>query len=145
MWDKHYESVMTKSEKKRLLKELESESVETVIERVEQFMLSKLPELIEGMEVSIDVSTGDDDIDNRLFGTVEECMDNNSKNNMILLVHHAEPNFKPKPFVPENWQLVPKEPNRLMLDEAQRVEEDGFYQMYVSTLSVAPKYTAHNK
>ncbi|EQA8556496.1 hypothetical protein ACX9H0_004742, partial [Escherichia coli] len=34
-----------------------------------------LPELIEGMEVSIDVSTCDADLGNRYFGTVTEALE----------------------------------------------------------------------
>ena len=53
-----------------------------------------LPELIEGMEVSIDVSTCDADLGNRYFGTVTEALElDTAKNGYILLVHDAEPNF----------------------------------------------------
>ncbi|ELS3807707.1 DUF551 domain-containing protein [Salmonella enterica] len=54
----------------------------------------KLPELIEGMEVSIDVSTCDADAGNRYFGTVTEVSElDTAKNGYILLVQDAEPNF----------------------------------------------------
>lgn len=54
----------------------------------------KLPELIEGMEVSIDVSTCDADAGNRYFGTVTEVSElYTAKNGYILLVQDAEPNF----------------------------------------------------
>lgn len=53
-----------------------------------------LPELIEGMEVSIDVSTCDADSGNRYFGTVTEVSElDTAKNGYILLVQDAEPNF----------------------------------------------------
>ncbi|EPW2752083.1 DUF551 domain-containing protein [Escherichia coli] len=53
-----------------------------------------LPELIEGMEVSIDVSTCDADLGNRYFGTVTEALElDTAKNDYILLVQDAEPNF----------------------------------------------------
>lgn len=53
-----------------------------------------LPELIEGMEVSIDVSTCDADLGNRYFGTVTEASElDTAKNGYILLVQDAEPNF----------------------------------------------------
>lgn len=53
-----------------------------------------LPELIEGMEVSIDVSTCDADLGNRYFGTVTEASElDTAKNGYILLVKDAEPNF----------------------------------------------------
>ncbi|ENV0480700.1 hypothetical protein ACE2RY_003396 [Salmonella enterica] len=53
-----------------------------------------LPELIEGMEVSIDVSTCDADAGNRYFGTVTEISElYTAKNGYILLVQDAEPNF----------------------------------------------------
>ncbi|MBW6086836.1 hypothetical protein KZ779_26105 [Escherichia coli] len=44
-----------------------------------------LPELIEGMEVSIDVSTCDADLGNRYFGTVTEALElDTAKNGYIL-------------------------------------------------------------
>lgn len=49
---------------------------------------------IEGMSVSVDVSTGDHDAGNRYFGTVTEVMDApDEKYRVILLVQNAEPNF----------------------------------------------------
>ena len=51
--------------------------------------------LVEGMEVSIDVSTGDHDSGNRLFGTVTLAQENQgSKHGLILLVQDPEANFK---------------------------------------------------
>lgn len=53
-----------------------------------------LPELIEGMEVSIDVSTCDADAGNRYFGTVTEVSElYTARNGYILLVQDAKPNF----------------------------------------------------
>ncbi|ENW0700181.1 DUF551 domain-containing protein [Salmonella enterica] len=53
-----------------------------------------LPELIEGMEVSIDVSTCGADAGNRYFGTVTEVSElYTAKNGYILLVQDAKPNF----------------------------------------------------
>ncbi|ENZ1877923.1 dATP/dGTP pyrophosphohydrolase domain-containing protein, partial [Salmonella enterica] len=67
----------------------------------------KLPELIEGMEVSIDVSTCDADAGNRYFGTVTEVSElDTAKNGYILLVQDAEPNFKTagnSPVTPDGW------------------------------------------
>ncbi|HFG9430761.1 TPA: hypothetical protein ACGHHD_001225 [Salmonella enterica subsp. enterica serovar Cotham] len=64
-----------------------------------------LPELIEGMEVSIDVSTCDADAGNRYFGTVTEVSElDTAKNGYILLVQDAEPNFDVNgnsPVIPE--------------------------------------------
>ncbi|HGT8890927.1 hypothetical protein [Escherichia coli] len=49
-----------------------------------------LAELIEGMEVSIDVSTCDADLGNRYFGTVTEALElDTAKNGYILLVQDA--------------------------------------------------------
>ncbi|HIE7702229.1 TPA: dATP/dGTP pyrophosphohydrolase domain-containing protein [Salmonella enterica] len=66
-----------------------------------------LPELIEGMEVSIDVSTCDADAGNRYFGTVTEVSElDTAKNGYILLVQDAEPNFKTagnSPVIQEGW------------------------------------------
>lgn len=72
----------------------------------------KLPELIEGMEVSIDVSTCDADLGNRYFGTVTEALElDTAKNGYILLVQDAEPNFDingNSPVTPDGWVMVPK-------------------------------------
>ncbi|MXF44486.1 DUF551 domain-containing protein [Escherichia coli] len=66
-----------------------------------------LPELIEGMEVSIDVSTCDVDLGNRYFGTVTEALElDTAKNGYILLVQDAEPNFDVNgnsPVTPDSW------------------------------------------
>jgi len=49
---------------------------------------------IEGMSVSLDVSTSDADAGNRYFGTVTEISElEKAKNGYILLVQDAEPNF----------------------------------------------------
>lgn len=67
----------------------------------------ELPELIEGMEVSIDVSTCDADAGNRYFGTVTEVSElDTAKNGYILLVQDAEPNFDVNgnsPVIPDSW------------------------------------------
>ncbi|HCO5149115.1 TPA: ead/Ea22-like family protein [Escherichia coli] len=66
-----------------------------------------LPELIEGMEVSIDVSTCDADLGNRYFGTVTEASElDTAKNGYILLVQDAEPNFDvngKSPVTQDGW------------------------------------------
>ncbi|MHW25161.1 DUF551 domain-containing protein [Escherichia coli] len=66
-----------------------------------------LPELIEGMEVSIDVSTCDADLGNRYFGTVTEALElDTAKNGYILLVQDAETNFDVNgnyPVTPDGW------------------------------------------
>lgn len=67
----------------------------------------ELPELIEGMEVSIDVSTCDADAGNRYFGTVTEISElYTAKNGYILLVQDAKPNFDVNgnsPVTPDGW------------------------------------------
>ncbi|EBC1275733.1 DUF551 domain-containing protein [Salmonella enterica] len=81
----------------------------------------ELPELIEGMEVSIDVSTCDADAGNRYFGTVTEVSElDSAKNGYILLVQDAEPNFKPagnSPAIPGGWISC----SERMPDKGQRV------------------------
>lgn len=73
--------------------ELNLEAVEDALLAIKEFTL---PDLIEGMSVSVDVSTGDDDSGNRYFGTVTEVMDNpGDKHGVTLLVQDAEPNFTP--------------------------------------------------
>ncbi|HGJ4363883.1 TPA: DUF551 domain-containing protein [Salmonella enterica subsp. enterica serovar Thompson] len=67
----------------------------------------ELPELIEGMEVSVDVSTCDFDAGHRYFGTVTEVSElYTAKNGYILLVQDAEPNFDVNgnsPVTPGGW------------------------------------------
>lgn len=62
---------------------------------------------VEGMEVSVDVSTCDADAGHRYFGTVTEVSElDTAKNGYILLVQDAEPNFKPagnSPVIPDCW------------------------------------------
>ncbi|MEP9807814.1 DUF551 domain-containing protein [Klebsiella sp. GW_Kp181] len=82
---------------------------------------NKLPELIEGMEVSIDVSTCDADAGNRYFGTVAELSElDGAKNGYILLVQDAKPNFNQSgnsPVIPDTWIPV----SERMPDDEQEV------------------------
>lgn len=51
-------------------------------------------EVFIGMDVSIDVSTNDDDSNNRYFGKVTDVVEfNNSKHGMVLLIQEPEKNF----------------------------------------------------
>ncbi|EFJ3028220.1 DUF551 domain-containing protein [Escherichia coli] len=90
-----------------------------------------LPELIEGMEVSIDVSTCDADLGNRYFGTVTEALElDTAKNGYILLVQDAEPNFDVNgnsPGIPDGWVMVPKELTPEMMRAVQIRSELGGY------------------
>lgn len=89
-----------------------------------------LPELIEGMEVSIDVSTCDADLGNRYFGTVTEALElDTAKNGYILLVQDAEPNFDVNgnsPGTPDSWiscsDRMPNDAQWCVVDA-----EDGYY------------------
>ena len=67
----------------------------------------ELLELIEGMEVSVDVSTCDADAGHRYFCTVTEISElETAKNVFILLVQDAKPNFKQagnSPVTPDGW------------------------------------------
>ncbi|EJS5665321.1 DUF550 domain-containing protein [Salmonella enterica] len=80
-----------------------------------------LPELIEGMEVSIDVSTCDADAGNRYFGTVTEVSElDTAKNGYILLVQDAKPNFDVNgnsPVTPDGWKLAPEKADEDMIAE----------------------------
>lgn len=50
--------------------------------------------LLQGLMVSMDVSTCDEDSGNRYFGVIDEVMDSSEdKNGVILLVQNPEPNF----------------------------------------------------
>ncbi|HHH7871947.1 TPA: DUF551 domain-containing protein [Escherichia coli] len=91
-----------------------------------------LPELIEGMEVSIDVSTCDADLGNRYFGTVTEALElDTAKNGYILLVQDAEPNFDVNgnsPVTPDGWISCSEQ----MPDDGQHVIIlcDGAFVLY---------------
>lgn len=86
-----------------------------------------LPELIEGMEVSIDVSTCDADAGNRYFGTVTEVSElYTARNGYILLVQDAKPNFDVNgnsPVIPDGYTLVPVEPTDEMIAAAMNCED----------------------
>ena len=100
----------------------------------------KLPELIEGMEVSIDVSTCDADLGNRYFGTVTEALElDTAKNGYILLVQDAEPNFDVNgnsPVTPDAWiscsERMPKGYADVLVTDGEHVEvkwwdESGYW------------------
>lgn len=84
---------------------------------------------IEGMEVSVDVSTGDADAGHRYFGTVTEISElDTAKNGYILLVQDAKPNFKPagnSPVTPDTWipvsERVPSDCDIVL------VVDDGYF------------------
>lgn len=117
---------------KKRIAELEAEPVSQAY---------NLPELIEGMEVSIDVSTCDADLGNRYFGTVSEALElDTAKNGYILLVQDAEPNFDVNgnsPVTPDGWVTVSErmpEPYEYVLVtdgfdgcEVMRVNTDGYW------------------
>ncbi|EPD4815597.1 hypothetical protein ACSAK4_001708 [Salmonella enterica subsp. enterica serovar Newport] len=90
----------------------------------------ELPELIEGMEVSIDVSTCDADFGNRYFGTVTEVSElDTAKNGYILLVQDAKPNFDVNgnsPAIPDGYALVPVEPTDEMIAAAMECDDVVF-------------------
>lgn len=57
-------------------------------------MSHNMRDFIEGMSVSVDVSTGDHNAHHRYFGTVTEVMDDDyDKHGVTLLVQDAKPNF----------------------------------------------------
>ncbi|ECS8635027.1 DUF551 domain-containing protein [Salmonella enterica] len=91
-----------------------------------------LPELIEGMEVSIDVSTCDADAGNRYFGTVTEVSElYTARNGYILLVQDAKPNFDVNgnsPVTPDGW-----------ISCSERMPEQG---AYISAVSKHGEYVA---
>nr|WP_251003628.1 ead/Ea22-like family protein [Escherichia coli] len=117
---------------KKRIAELEAEPVSQAY---------NLAELIEGMEVSIDVSTCDADLGNRYFGTVTEALElDTAKNGYILLVQDAEPNFDVNgnsPVTPDGWIPVSErmpEPYEYVLVtdgfdgcEVMRVNTDGYW------------------
>ncbi|RZX79523.1 DUF550 domain-containing protein [Escherichia coli] len=100
-----------------------------------------LPELIEGMEVSIDVSTCDADLGNRYFGTVTEALElDTAKNGYILLVQDAEPNFDingNSPVTPDGLSTVCAEAYQVVgvMADALGVFGDAAVQKVLDNLS----------
>lgn len=71
----------------------------------------ELRSVIEGMTVSVDVSTGDHDAGHRYFGTVTEVMDDIAdKHGVTLLVQDAKPNFAAAPTTQPAPQQEAQEP-----------------------------------
>lgn len=69
----------------------------------EGHLSEELRDLITGMTVSVDVSTGEHDASNRLFGEVTEVMEydgGSDKHKVVLLVQSPEANFKAAPAAP---------------------------------------------
>ncbi|HDW3950674.1 TPA: ead/Ea22-like family protein [Escherichia coli] len=127
-------------DKQALLEASEKRIAELEAELVSQTY--NLPELIEGMEVSIDVSTCDADLGNRYFGTVTEALElDTAKNGYILLVQDAEPNFDingNSPGTPDSWiscsERMPKETgdiivvsDGIVMSGISYSRRDGFY------------------
>ncbi|EBC8283107.1 DUF551 domain-containing protein [Salmonella enterica] len=109
---------------KKRIAELEAEPVSQAY---------NLPELIEGMEVSIDVSTCDADLGNRYFGTVTEVSElDTAKNGYILLVQDAEPNFDingNSPVTPDGWISCSE---RMPEDEQEVIVQNKLGYRYIS-------------
>jgi hypothetical protein len=83
-----------------------------------------IAELVEGMEVSIDVSTGDHDSGNRLFGSVTLVQENQgSKHGLILLVQDPEANYKIATPQQRPWVGL----TEAQFLEATRLAENGNY------------------
>lgn len=93
----------------------------------------ELPELIEGMEVSVDVSTCDFDAGHRYFGTVTEVSElDSAKNGYILLVQDAKPNFDVNgnsPVIPCGWISCSE---RMPEDEQEVIVHNKLGYRYVS-------------
>ena len=100
---------------------------------------------IEGMEVSVDVSTCDADAGHRYFGTVTEISElDTAKNGYILLVQDAKPNFKQagnSPVIPDGWVMVPKEITCAMDDAAWEAyhETRCMSDIWAALLAAAPQ------
>jgi len=104
-----------------------------------------IAKFVEGMEVSIDVSTGDHDSTNRLFGTVTLVQQNQgSKHGLILLVQDPAPNFKPaaQPVQePVAWAVYDKRGGSKSLHWPENHSPDGDATMF----DAVPLYTTPPK
>lgn len=118
---------------------------------------------IEGMEVSVDVSTCDADAGHRYFGTVTEISElDTARNGYILLVQDAKPNFKQagnspligfdlasapdcsvevRYFAPPGYAMVPKEPTEAMINAwlSEVANWRGHVAGYKAALASAPQ------
>lgn len=118
---------------------------------------------IEGMEVSVDVSTCDADAGHRYFGTVTEISElDTARNGYILLVQDAKPNFKQagnspligfdlasapdcsvevRYFAPPGYAMVPKEPTEAMINAwlSEVANWRGHVAGYKAALAAAPQ------
>ncbi len=75
--------------------------------RVDGKMTRASRDWIEGMEVSVDVSSDDETAEHRYFGTVTEVMDDtDGKHGVILLVQNAKPNFTAAPVRGDDDHIV---------------------------------------
>ena len=74
--------------------ELIDQAITAIKEALAQPEPRDIAALVQGMEVSIDVSTGDHDAGHRLFGTVAVQESQKGKHGLILLVQDPQPNFK---------------------------------------------------
>jgi hypothetical protein len=107
---------------------------------------------IMGMEVSMDVSTGDDDIDHRVYGQVYEVILAHEAGPDVILAIESERNFTTppaaQPAVPEGWKLVPVEPTHGMvkafqdamsLEFGMRTTAGYHARVYSAMLATAPE------
>lgn len=93
---------VSRTQLERLLQERVAEPAARLIDD-EGHPSDELRDLITGMTVSVDVSTGDHDAGNRLFGEVTEVMEydgGSDKHKVVLLVQSPEANFKAAPAAP---------------------------------------------
>ena len=126
-------------------------------------MSDELREFIEGMTVSVDVSTGEHDAGHRLFGTIAEVMDytgGGDKHGVTLLVNDAKPNFDvPMPYthyagraaVPDGMVLIRRDELEEVVGDAVKwltssagfdelgSHRDGIVKLYEGLLSAAPQ------
>ena len=93
---------------------------EALAQRTEQDIAA----LVTGMEVSIDVSTGDHDSGNRLFGVVDLVQENQgSKHGLILLVQEPKANFKEALAQPEQWGASAVTHPEYVAEQKRKTEE----------------------
>ena len=102
--------------------------------RVGDRMSDELRHFIEGMSVSVDVSTSEGDAGNRYFGTVTEVMDNRGdKHGVTLLVQDAEPNF-----------AIPSESRKRREAEIFHVPDDTLDRLIVGRATDGDQMLAYN-
>jgi hypothetical protein len=96
-------------------------------------MSKHIREFIEGMSVSVDVSTSEADADHRYYGQISEVMDANDddKHGVVILVqNNVEANFEVRQSIPDNVYFNPDHDNFYTRDGHKGMGEPFFTEWF---------------